>query len=96
MDLEDLSHAMFAARVGEPFAITGPATLELSLEEANLGAEPPDAGRRPFSLIFRGPQRPLLAQQIYRMEHEALGALEIFIVPVSCDASGARYEAVFS
>jgi hypothetical protein len=96
MCLDELTHETFAARIGEPFAIAEPAALDLLLEEANLGTEAPDAPRQPFSLVFRGPPQPLLPQRIYRLEHEALGALEIFIVPISCDAGGARYEAVFT
>jgi hypothetical protein len=96
MGLEQLTHETFAARIGEPFAITEPAALELSLEQANLAGAAHDPARRPFSLVFRGPPRPLLAQRTYRLEHAALGTLEIFIVPISCDAGGARYEAVFT
>jgi hypothetical protein len=96
MGLQELTHETFAGRIGEPFALTQPSALNLSLEQVSLGIDPPSAGRRPFSLVFRGPQRPLLPQRIYRLEHEELGALEIFIVPICCDASGARYEAVFA
>ena len=97
MDLGALTHATFADRIGETFAIAArPDPIELSLEQAALGMEPPDAGRRPFSLVFRGPPQPLLPQSIYALEHDDLGALEIFIVPISRDGGGARYEAVFS
>ena len=96
MGLEELTHETFASRIGEPFAIAEPTALELSLEQANLGIAARDPARRPFSLVFRGPPRPLLPQRIYRLEHAALGPLEIFIVPISCDAGGAHYEAVFT
>lgn len=97
MSLEQLTHATFADHTGEPFAIAAePDALELTLEQANLGMEPPDAGRRPFSLVFRGPPQPVLPQRIYRLVHESLGALEIFIVPIASDGSATRYEAVFS
>jgi hypothetical protein len=33
---------------------------------------------------------------MYRFEHDRLGPLEIFIVPLQPDAGGARYQAVFS
>lgn len=51
--------------------------------------------RTPFSLVFRGPRAPILAQQTVRLEHATLGAFELFIVPIGVDAAGARYEAVF-
>jgi hypothetical protein len=33
-----------------------------------------------------------MSQRIYRVEHEQLGAIEIFLVPISADS----YEAVFT
>jgi hypothetical protein len=49
-------------------------------------------GRAPFSLVFTGGPEPPLPQRTYRVEHERLGAMEIFLVPI---APG-RYEAVFT
>lgn len=97
MDLSELTHDTFATLVGEPFAIAAePSAIELVLEQATLGAEPPDAGRRPFSLVFRGPPQPLLPQRVYRLEHAKLGALEIFVVPLAQDVEATRYEAIFT
>jgi hypothetical protein len=57
------------------------------------GQEP--ARRRPFSIIFRcGPN--LLPQRIYRLTHEQMGTLEIFLVPIGPDQFGLCYEAVFN
>lgn len=54
------------------------------------------AKREQFSLHFRGPSRPELPQRIYRVEHAQLGVLDLFLVPISRDASGMTYEAVFT
>jgi len=49
-----------------------------------------------FCLHFRGPYRPLLAQQIHRLEHDKLGAFEIFLTPISAEPqAGAVYEVIF-
>jgi len=49
-----------------------------------------------FCLHFRGPYKPLLAQQIHRMEHEKLGAFEIFLTPISAEPqTGTVYEVIF-
>lgn len=54
-------------------------------------------GRQPFSLLFKGPAVPVLPQSIYKIRHDGDGEpLDIFLVPVSADASGACYEAVFN
>ncbi|HVS40436.1 MAG TPA: hypothetical protein VMS17_33065 [Gemmataceae bacterium] len=70
--------------------------LELELVEVTMMRGASDPRGRPFSLLFRGPAAPLLPQRIYAMEHERLGRLEIFIVPIGRDAAGVRYEAVFN
>lgn len=96
MDLADVTLATFEPLLGEPFAIdAGGVALQLMLDAADALDEWP-GGRQPFRLTFRGPADPLLAQATYRLEHAGLGALEIFIVPISCDGAGATYEAIFT
>jgi hypothetical protein len=69
-------------------------TLELS---AVLGTRLKGAAtREQFSLHFRGPTTPLLPQQIYRLQHQDIGVLDIFLVPIGRDATGMIYEAVFT
>lgn len=81
-------HTKFLLRNGASEAI------ELQLIEVS----PLNTSRRQesFSLQFRGPGSPILNQQIHRLEHAALGVLEIFLVPVGRDAQGVCYEAVFN
>lgn len=59
-----------------------------------------DAGSTPrqerFSLIFRGPQEPYLPQSTYRIEHDQMGRLDLFLVPIARDEDGFQYEAVFN
>ena len=97
--LGELKIGDFSERVGDVFRVVEPAAeLELTLIEAtDLSREDaPGPRRRPFSLIFRGPLRPLLVQRIWPLEHAALGRLEMFIVPIGPDEKGMRYEAVFN
>ena len=51
--------------------------------------------RVPFALVFRGPAGDVLPQGTYHVEHDALGAFDLFLVPIGADADGVRYEAVF-
>ena len=99
--LDDFTVETFRGRIGDRFRISGhgASVVEAELTEATAGdaAESPRAGeRRPFSLVFRGPLEPILPQQIYRFEHDALGAFDLFIVPIGPDESGMQYEAVFA
>lgn len=49
-----------------------------------------------FSLVFKGPPEGPAAQNIFRLEHEELGALDLFLVPIARDKDGLTYEAVFN
>ena len=76
-----------------------PVKLEL-LEVTDLGSEPTTedgpTGRRPFSIIFRGPPEVSLPQRIYDVELEGLGTLGLFLVPIGPDQVGMLYQAVFN
>jgi hypothetical protein len=101
--LDKLTIDDFKPVVGQTFALDLDGTAVLDLELVRARPLTPDApavdesGRRTgFALDFRGPADPILPQRIYRLEHDAVGALEIFIVPVARDVRGADYEAIFT
>lgn len=52
--------------------------------------------REPFALILRAPRDAPLGQQIFRVENDSLGALQIFLVPIGPDEHGMRLEAIFN
>jgi hypothetical protein len=97
----------FRSAVGSRFRVTSAGT-PIELELADLTAFPPrdeaEARRRaaagiraePFTLVFRGPRDARLGQGTHRLEHDRLGALEIFLVPIRPDERGPLYEAVFN
>ncbi len=90
---------MFSGRVGESFLIRSGdgGGLATQLIEATPVGEPARAGgRAPFSLVFRGRPDVVLPQRIYPIEHNDLGAFELFLVPIGPDEAGMRYEAVFT
>jgi hypothetical protein len=91
-ELPDLE--AFSACVGHRFRLEGDGqNLEAKLVEAKCLGN--DRGR-PFALLFRVEEGPVLPQRIYPLEHDRLGRLELFLVPVGPDDLGMRYEAVFS
>jgi hypothetical protein len=95
--LDKLTRADFGPLLGSAFRLEAPDTrLELELIAADAaGVSQPSASRQPFSLLFRGPHAPLLAQQIHPLNHSSLGTLEIFLVPIGPDDQGQRYQAIF-
>ncbi len=52
--------------------------------------------RPPFSLTFLAKDPRVLPQRIYRLEHNGLGMLEIFLVPSAKDVQGVTYLATFN
>jgi len=90
----------FSDKVGEVFTVSeeGVPSIPLTLKEAeplNAAFGLPDV-RPPFSLIFLAADPRVLPQRIYRMEHNGLGELSIFLVPIGKDAKGVSYQATFN
>lgn len=98
--LDKLTKEYFEEHRNTPFRIrlANGQALELVLADIDLyGPNPASAPRpEPFSLIFIGPPDRVLPQRIYPLEHDQLGTLEIFIVPIGPDHRGMRYEAAFN
>lgn len=90
----------FRDKVGDVFTLSGeglpgiPVTL-MEAEPLNP-AMAPRGTRPPFSLIFLAKDSRVLMQRLYCMEHNGLGEVSIFLVPVGKDAEGVRYQAVFN
>jgi Domain of unknown function (DUF6916) len=109
--LETLTARNFRAARGDRFQLTAGSpdggsglTLDVGLAEVTEHGDGLSGTlRAPFSVVFHGPLQPILPQGIYRLEHEGLGALDLFIVPIGPDEpatpgerpTAMRYEAVF-
>jgi hypothetical protein len=98
--LDRLTSADFIPYLNQPFIIYLEGSLPYALELTSvdeLGEANTPGGRRPFSLIFSNPRKDAyLSQRIYRLEHEKMGPLELFLVPLGPDQTGMKYEAIFS
>ncbi|HEX9373566.1 MAG TPA: hypothetical protein VF897_21310 [Roseiflexaceae bacterium] len=94
--LETLTFTTFAQQLNTPFQVerAGAVPLALELIEAREARSAP--GYEAFSIVFRGPGDVFLPQAIYGMQHEAIGAFELFVVPIRQDQHGLYYEAIFN
>ena len=96
VDLLTLEH--FSGCVNETFrAEINEGEIEFVLVEAR--PIPPPAGnlmRAPFSLLFRNTSSFLFPQQTYRMRHNRVGDVGIFLVPVAREREGFLYQAIFN
>ena len=90
-DFSPLLHSVFKLIAADAEA----QDLEL-VEIYESGRNRPGQERSSFSLLFKGTKDKLLSQQVYRLEHAALGRLDLLIVPVRQDQNGYYYEAVFN
>lgn len=95
--MELLTLEQFAGCLNETFvAQIEDGSVEFQLVEVRpLPTRGPQAFRAPFSLLFRNSAPVLLPQQTYRMRHERLGELGIFLVPIAMNREGFIYQAVF-
>ena len=92
-----LEHAEFSKHLKTTFRVLLDDfnTLELELNaisDRRLSAHLQER----FEIIFRGPREPLINQGSYRFEHDEMGDLMLFIVPVEQDKDGTSYEACFN
>ena len=98
--LKQLQSSDFLPRLNSRFSIRRPGIepIDLELVEVKQAGEAPNPERRsPFSLIFLGPvSHQYLQQHIYRLEHDEMGALDLFIVPLGPQGGRMQYQAIFS
>ena len=93
-----LTEEEFSKHVNTKFRVVNEQPIELELTEVKGYSSKPheQTGMERFSAFFRGPADRDLAQQTYAIEHEQMGTFDLFLVPVSRDENGFRYEAVFN
>ncbi|MCZ6640296.1 MAG: hypothetical protein O7F71_01860 [Gammaproteobacteria bacterium] len=96
MNLFDATHELFNGVIGDSFSIEAEGVNAIELISVEVKPSHEDAKRTPFVLTFHGPVEAVLPQSIYVLEHQKLGQLEIFLVPVDKDKSHVHYEAVFN
>jgi hypothetical protein len=93
---EPFNHQQFVENLNSKFRLTleDGEVFELKLTEvSDIHGLP---SQETYSISFVCPADQILPQRVYRLEHDAMGALDLFIVPVSKDDQGVLYEAVFN
>lgn len=88
--------ATFASRLHTKFTMRADESQPIELELVDVRCHAAAVTHESFSLMFRAPVEAPARQGSYRLEHESLEAIEIFLVPVKIDDSGLFFEAVFN
>ncbi|MDE1462241.1 DUF6916 family protein [Spartinivicinus poritis] len=103
--LATLTHDDFNKQVNTPFIIkTNTSDLVLELTEVKVLRKAQEESQRDqFSLLFKGNAQMFLSQQIYQLNHETMGELSLFLVPIGREHQSSHlqegaylYEAVFT
>ena len=95
-----LSANEFSKHVNTDFRATLGADTQTDLELVEVkvytSKHEEQSGMERFSIYFTGPADPLLPQKLYAIQHDEMGEFEMFLVPLSRNEEGSRYEAVFN
>ena len=97
-DLASVTADDFEQHTGSTFRLAdGGEGSELRLESVRRsGRRHEEGGREGFALLLSGSVNAPLSQGTHRLQHEQMGELEIFLVPVGVSGETFTYEAVFS
>jgi hypothetical protein len=98
LELDKVDHAKFAEFLDQDFeiAVKEAAPLKVRLVEVRSLGAARAGSREPFALEFRAHASVRLPQRIYAVSHGQLGTMEIFLVQIGADPTGAYFEAVFN
>ena len=104
MNIEELNADSFRPLMHTPFQVRVEGLSSFSMELVELTEKEPVSvsfNAKPhrqerFSLLFRGPQQPILPSNTYDIEHPQLGTHPLFICPVGQDEEGIFYESIFN
>jgi hypothetical protein len=94
-----LTYEDFEPHVGSDFRVVhaGDTVIDLALLEAiPLKSNGGEDDRSPFGLVFQSTFQEAIPQQLFTLQHEAMGKLVIFIVPTGRNETGVEYYATFN
>ncbi|HUQ31495.1 MAG TPA: hypothetical protein VM095_05210 [Pyrinomonadaceae bacterium] len=93
---EKLSKEAFSENLNTKFRIPWQSGEAVEIELTEVVETMRTPTREQFSVFFRGPLEYHLPQGIYHIEHEKMGEMDIFLVPIAKGQEGYNYEAVFN
>ncbi|HEY0545748.1 MAG TPA: hypothetical protein VGC91_10255 [Pyrinomonadaceae bacterium] len=91
-----LQKETFADNLNTQFRIFFEPDISFELELVNISEGVSTPEQEQFSLIFRGPLETPFRQGMQRLEHERMGELRLFLVPIGREPDGMVYEAAFN
>jgi hypothetical protein len=97
MDIRELNAQTFSECLHSAFQIQVPGFDPVPVELTDVVVRNESPKLEQFSLIFHNAAGVHLQQAIYDMQHETLGAISLFLVPLGPrEGVGMDYQAVFN
>jgi hypothetical protein len=99
VDIGDVTVETFSGRERQAFTIRfADGVIDLTLAEVTPAPGHWGRGdhRQPFSVLFEGTPEHVLPQGLWPLDHEELGRIELFLVPLGPEGDVMQYEAVFT
>jgi hypothetical protein len=95
--LENITHEAFEALIGQTVELeAGDIAFPAEVASVRVLKQSPGAQRQAFSVELQSHAAKNHGQQIYRLSHDDLGVLDLFMVPIGAGEKGIRYEIVFN
>jgi hypothetical protein len=96
MTIDELNSRIFTECLHDTFTLIAPGGETCPLELIEVAEKPAAPGNEQFSIVFRETEGHRAPQGIYTLEHERLGRIELFLVPVDEGSGRIALEAVFN
>jgi len=93
---QQLTIETFQQNLRTKFRVSRQAADPVTLDLVNVQAGQSTSSQQQFSVLLSGPAADGLGQGTFRMEHEQMGVVDLFIVPVERHGEQIRYQAVFN
>jgi hypothetical protein len=91
-----LEHHVFAGLLNTKFRVVVDSPDVVELELVEVSENKVTSHQEYFTIIFSGAPDQFLGQGTRSLQHDKMGTIDLFLVPVGKDESGIQYESVFN
>lgn len=93
---KEITRDEYAACLNTDFMVEVSPELKVSMKLTEVTELSERFHQQSFSLIFTAPDNTLAGQGQFSVEHETLGTIELFMVPIGKDSKGMLFQSLFN
>lgn len=86
----------FAEVLGTSFVLKAADGKAMTIELVEVSEAKERPHQLSFAIVFLTPEASIVEQGLYDLEHETLGAMQLFLVPIGMSDGRMRLESVFN